>query len=181
MISESMYSWCAVSVFDIPLWSKVSARGAKWQFCRHHLEIGTKNKKFLENLRSAAIDLILAMTVLFSYMTLTLRKSRVHCCGAMHFWACGSLMSAIACRGRLRNLRAVGSKIGLYFVTITWQQRFIWNYPSRRFAACECWKMTSVAGNAARQWLLSPFLGLFAITRGRRLAPTYIWREQAKT
>jgi len=27
----------------------------------------------------------------------------------------------------------------------------------------------------------SPFLGLFAVTRGRRLTPTYIWREQAKT
>ena len=50
-----------------------------------HLEIGTKNQKFPENLKSAAIDLILAMTVLFSDMTLTLHKNRVHCCGVMQF------------------------------------------------------------------------------------------------
>jgi len=61
--------------------------------CRH-LETGTKNQKFLENLMSAGIDLILAMSVLFSDTTLTMRKSRVHRCGVMHFWACGSLMSA---------------------------------------------------------------------------------------
>jgi len=48
--------------------------------CRN-LEIGTKNQKFLENLKSAAFDRILVMTVLFSDMTLTIRKSRVHCCG----------------------------------------------------------------------------------------------------
>jgi len=52
----------------------------------HHLEIGTKNQKFLENLKSAAIiNLILAMTVLFSDVTLTLHKSRVHCCGVIQF------------------------------------------------------------------------------------------------
>ena len=51
----------------------------------HHLEIGNKNQKFVENLKSAAIDLILTMTVLFSDMTFALRKSQVHCCGVMQF------------------------------------------------------------------------------------------------
>jgi len=37
-------------------------KGGKMGICRH-LEIGTKNQKFLENLKSAAIELILAMTV----------------------------------------------------------------------------------------------------------------------
>jgi len=54
--------------------------GDKMGIC-HHLEIGTKNQKFLSSL----IDLILAMTVLFSDMTLTLHKSRVHCCGVIQF------------------------------------------------------------------------------------------------
>ena len=76
IISESRYSWCAVSVFGIPL---CSWGVRKWGEMgnSHHLEIGTKNQKFLENLKSAAW-LILAMKVLFSDMTLTLRKSRVH-------------------------------------------------------------------------------------------------------
>jgi len=59
-------------------------RGDKMGIC-HHLEIGNKNQKFVENLKSAAIDLILTMTVLFSDMTLALRKSQVHCCGVMQF------------------------------------------------------------------------------------------------
>jgi len=33
------------------------------------------------------------MSVLFSDVTLTLRKSGVHCCGVMQFWACSSLIS----------------------------------------------------------------------------------------
>jgi len=70
-------------------------------------------------------------------------------------------MSAIACRGRLRNLGADSSKIGLYFVTLTWQQSFTSSYASRRFAACNFWKMISVAGNAARQWLLRAISHVF--------------------
>jgi len=59
-------------------WS--SARGAKRAFDLP--EIGIKNQIFLENLNSASylrlIDLILAMTVFFSGMKLTLHKSQVH-------------------------------------------------------------------------------------------------------
>jgi len=32
MISQSRYSWCAVSVFCIPLCSWVVAGGTKWEF-----------------------------------------------------------------------------------------------------------------------------------------------------
>jgi len=60
----------------------------------------------------------------------------------------------IAYRGRLQNLGADSSKIGLHCVAIPWQQRFTSSYGSRRFAACDCWMQTSVAVNAKRQWLL---------------------------
>ena len=129
LISEIMYSWCAVSVFGIPLCSWASARGGQ---NGHLLPPGNwdwKPKICRKPEVSSLIDLILAMTVLFSDMTLTvtMRKSQVHCCGVMHWWACGSLMSAIACRGRLQNLGADCYKIGLYFVTISWQ-RFTSSY-----------------------------------------------------
>ena len=93
MISESRHSWCAVSVFDIPLCSWVSAGKTKWEFAttwKLGLEPNISRKLEVSSL----IDLILAMAVLFSDMTLTLRKSRVRCCGAMQFRACSSLMSA---------------------------------------------------------------------------------------
>jgi len=32
-------------------------------------------------------------------------------------------------------------------------QRFTSSYRSRRFAACDCWTQTSLAGNAVKQWL----------------------------
>jgi len=53
------------------------------------LEIGTKNHKFLENMKLVAkfrlIHLIVAMTVYFPVwrMTLTLHKSQVHCSRVM--------------------------------------------------------------------------------------------------
>ena len=66
-------------------------RGDKMGIC-HHQEIGTiirfwgkwlKPKIPRTHEGSSLIDLILAMTVLLSDMTLTLRKSRVHCSGIM--------------------------------------------------------------------------------------------------
>jgi len=42
--SASRCSWCAVSVFGIPLCSWVSARG-KMRIC-HHLQIGLRTKNF---------------------------------------------------------------------------------------------------------------------------------------
>jgi len=64
-------------------------RGDKKEIC-HHLEIGTgkispPGKISRKPEVSSLIDLILAMTVLFSDMTHTMRKSRVHCCGVMQF------------------------------------------------------------------------------------------------
>ena len=44
----------------------------------------------------------------------------------------------IACRGRLRNLGADSSKIGLHCVTVTWQKSFTSGCGSRRLAACDC-------------------------------------------
>ena len=62
---------------------------------------------------------------LFASITLTLHKNQVHCSDVMQWWTCSPLMSApIACRGRLQNLRAGRSTIGLYCVTIAWQRIF---------------------------------------------------------
>jgi len=60
-----------------------------------HLEIGAKNPKMLENLKSASrfrlIYLILAITLYLP--ALTLHKSQLHCSGVMQWRACSSLMS----------------------------------------------------------------------------------------
>jgi len=69
------------SVWHSPVFMVV-CRGDKKRIC-HHLEIGTKNQKSRKPEVSSLIDLILAMTVLFSDTTLTLRKSPVYCCGVM--------------------------------------------------------------------------------------------------
>ena len=70
--------------------------------------------------------------------------------------ACGSLRRYIVCRGRLRNLGAESdsSKYGLYCVSMPGQQRFASSNGSKGFVVCGSWTQTSVAGNAARQWLL---------------------------
>jgi len=93
MISQSRYSWCAVSVFGIACAHGCPQGGqngnlplpANWCY-----EPNTSRKPEVSSL----IDLILAMTVLFSNIILTLCKSRVHCCGVMQFWPCSSLISA---------------------------------------------------------------------------------------
>jgi len=46
------------------------------------------------------------------------------------------------------------SIVGLYYVTITWQQIFKDSIKVIGLAACDCWMQTSVAGNTARQWPL---------------------------
>ena len=78
-------------------------------------------------------------------MPRALHKNRLHCSGFMQWWAC-SLSSInpkgsrplryIVCRGRLRNLGAKSSKIGLYCVTIPGQQKFA-SYGSKGF--CCMW------------------------------------------
>jgi len=45
IISESRYSWYAVSVFGIPLCSWVSARGSKWEFALTW-KLGLRTKNF---------------------------------------------------------------------------------------------------------------------------------------
>ena len=127
MISESRYSWCVVSVFGKSLCSWVSARG-KMRIC-HHLQLGLRTKISKKPEVSSLIDLILAMTVLSSNMTLTLRKSRVHCCGVMQFWACSSLMSA-----------TFPAEAGCETWVQIWKQRFTSSCGSRRLAARDCWR-----------------------------------------
>ena len=89
------------------------------------LEIGTKNQNCIENLTSAAqfllIDLSISMTV---YLPLwrsicTWGRFAVLVSRSGEFAGC-----AFVCRGRLRNLRADCSTVGLYGGTITWQQIF---------------------------------------------------------
>jgi len=61
-------------------------RGGKTGFCPP-LEIGSENQKMLQNLKSSSrfrlIDLILAITLYFTGMALTLHKSQLHCSGVM--------------------------------------------------------------------------------------------------
>ena len=115
------------------------------------LEIGSKNRNFLENMKSAAqfrlIDVIVAMTVYFPVRHTAQESGSctvlVSCSSG---WACSSLVCSIA----WPNLRADTSAVGLYCVTITP------SYHSRHFAACCCLLLNAdiLADNAARQWLL---------------------------
>jgi len=92
------------------------------------LEIGIRNQRFLENPEVGILIsinwLILAMTVFFAGMKLTLHQSQVHSCLLCH--AVMSLqfthVPSLACRGGLRKSRADCSTVGLYCVTITWHQ-----------------------------------------------------------
>jgi len=73
------HSWL-VRVFGIPLCSWVSAERTKWNSpppgnWDQEPQLSRKPEV------SSLLDLILVMTILFSDMTLTLHKSRVHCCG----------------------------------------------------------------------------------------------------
>jgi len=90
-------------------------------------------------------------------MTLTLHKSQVHCSGVMQWRACISLHS-LACRGRLQNFRAVCSSIGLYCVTIIWQQilkaRLQVTVVGVLLHVTVERRQNIMAGNSVRQWLL---------------------------
>ena len=73
------------------------------------LDIGTKNQKFLENLKLAAKfrlnNFNCCNDSLFAGMRLTLHKSQVHCSDVMQ-WHQNVAVRSFACRGRLRSLRA---------------------------------------------------------------------------
>ena len=56
-------------------------QGGQWEIWK----LGQERKICRKPEVSSLIDLILAVAVLFSDTTLTLRKSRVHCCGVMQF------------------------------------------------------------------------------------------------
>jgi len=59
-------------------------------------------------------------------MTPTEHKKQVHCPGVVQWWVCSSLMSSASpiYRDKSRNLNTDCSTVGLYCVTITWQQIF---------------------------------------------------------
>jgi len=57
----------------------------------------------------------------FSGMTLTLHNSQVHCSGVMQWWACSSLVFT-PLRGQ--TWKRIFSGVGVYCVTISWQQIF---------------------------------------------------------
>jgi len=74
-------------------------------------KLGLRTKYFWKNLKSASyyrlIDLILAMTVFFVGMKLTLHKSQVYSCSVTQWWACSSLVSPplpaeVGCESRER-------------------------------------------------------------------------------
>ena len=55
-------------------------------------------------------------------------------------------VSSFSCRGRLRNWQMDCFMVGLYCVTVTWQQIFKGSLKTngrKRFAACCCWTRTS--------------------------------------
>jgi len=82
IISESSYSWSALSVFGIPLYSWEGGNG-------HLLPPGNwvEEPKISRTPKvSSLTNLILAMTVSFAGRTLTLHKSRIHCSGIMQWW-----------------------------------------------------------------------------------------------
>jgi len=91
-------------------------------------EIGTKNQKFLPNLKSGAQFRLNRFSScigsLFAGMKSTVHKNQVHCLGAVQWCVCSSLMSAAlpVCRGKLRNLRADCSTTE--WTLIAWQ----WHY-----------------------------------------------------
>ena len=97
---------------------------------------------------------------LFASITFTLctRARFINLCYAvmsLHFThVCSS-----ACRGRLRNLLADCSTVGLYGVTITWQRifKYLRQVPAvgvLLHVTVERRHLWAVARNAARQWLL---------------------------
>ena len=139
MINGRWYSWCAVSVFGIPLCSWVSAGGTKREFATTW-KLGLRTKNFQKTWSQQLNWLNFCNEgFIFWYDTHTAQEP-IHCCGVMQFWACSSHLSATLPRGRLRNLGADSSEIGLHYVTVTWQQSFTSSCVSRRLAACDCWR-----------------------------------------
>jgi len=139
MISESRCSWCAVSVIGIPLYSWASVGGINWEIATTwKLWQRTKN---LQKTWRQQLNWLVACNDSFVFdMTLTLRKSWVHCCGVMRFWACSSLMSA--------TLPAEAGCETWVRVVIKWPSLRNCNMAtkvhlscgSRSLAACDCWR-----------------------------------------
>jgi len=121
------------------LLSWASAEGAKQAFLS--LEIGSKIQKFLENLQSASwfwlIDLILAITL----YTPVWHSHSTRASFTVLLWCSDELAVHSLSTLKLRQLM--------------------------RFSSCDCWPQTSLAGDAARQWLLITV----------RHVVLYVWKE----
>jgi len=68
-------------------WLFLEQGGTCWQYGTH--------KWYATRKSLGTTGLMLAMTVFFADMTLTLHKSQVHCFGNMQLWACRSLNSLL--------------------------------------------------------------------------------------
>ena len=126
-------------VVTLPAWA--SAGGGNGHLLP--LVIGTKNQKFLEKpevSKSIPINCFNACNdSLFVGITLILHKIQVHCSDVVmssHF----THVRYFDCRDRFRNVRAYCSTVGLYCVTITWQQvkKVHFKFGSKCFGACGC-------------------------------------------
>jgi len=70
----------------------------------------------------------------------------------------------IVCKGRLRNLRADSSKIGLYCVTIPGQQRFASSYGSKGF--CRMWLLNAdICGRKCSETMTASHVVLYGVKR----------------
>ena len=96
------------------------------------------------------------MTVSFTGMTLTLHKSRIHCSGIMQWWPMSLQFTKSATLPVEAGCETWG-RIVLHS-PLSRNNNMATNvhvsHGNRRFAACDCWTLTSAAGNAARQRLL---------------------------
>ena len=104
----------------------MGVRRGEWTFTP--LEIGTTRQIYLENLKSEAwfqiVGLILAMAVYLvvwhSHCTRARFTVLVSCSGEFAVHSCPLFF----CSGRLQNWQEYCFIVGLYCVTITWQQIF---------------------------------------------------------
>jgi len=108
------------------------------------LKIEIKDQNFLEILKSAAYFLNnwfnFCYDSLFAGITLTLHRRQVHCSGVMQ------LRTLFCLQRQVRKLRTGCSTVGLYCLTIAWQQIFKGSLRvtvAGVLLACVCWTQTS--------------------------------------
>jgi len=162
------FTWCWTSAAGAYLSDHRRPQGGEWAFAP--LEIEFKNHKFLENLKSAVlfllIDLILAMTVylpaMYPYCTRARFTALMSCSDELAVHSCPLLCLRRQVAKRASRLFYCWTLLRNNYM-VTNLLVFTWNYGRRRFAACDCSKQTYSVGNAARQWLLSAVSHIFLL------------------